>query len=552
MSPKEPSHMLADAALRRISRRSALGGLLATSALAAPASNEPPARGGARIDAAAYGVRADGSTNDAPALLRAAAALTDDSVLTLPTGVIALGSPGWSGIALRRLRNVRIQGNGAVLKWLAVPRQALGPCGPAALLLQECPGARVSDLELDGNGIACIGLGLDSCESCTISLVEAYAHGDGGRPGGMGQLASCRGVGNSWVSCVARDSTPGSQFRGFYLGNANRGWGETDLRIEGCSARNNDATGFAIGAVRLTCSASTSVGNAGAGFISGTAPGSPSIDHVFVGNLAQRNGFHGWQTNVYGPPAERIVLSGNNFSFNAFCGALCHLGSHVSISDNVLAYNGERTGAGAIELSRSNNVIVSSNLVQGDSTHGICIKTAFPGNTLHRIIIANNRFTGSSSNTIWLDAVDGASILQGLLFSGNIVDGGSCGLSFAAAEGARIDDVIIADNIVDGASDAGYRFSAAAPGQLATMRLNGNAGARAQFGPNGTPGTELNNAWNPAQGRGLAPPRQGEWRRGAMLYNAEPVPGAPLGWICTADGTPGTWSSFGLIGGSQT
>ncbi len=550
MSPKEPSYTRADAALRRISRRSALGGLLSTSALAAAVPGEPPVQRSARVDAAAHGVVADGSTDDAPALLRAVAALTDDSVLTLPGGVIALGSPGWPGIALRRLRNVRIQGSGTILKWLAVPRQALGPFGPTGLLLQECQGAHVSDLELDGNGISCIGLGLETCESCTISLVEAYAHG--GRPGGLGQLASCRGVGNRWLGCVARDSTPGSQFRGFYLGNANRGWGETDLRIEGCSARNNDATGFAIGAVRLTCSASTSLGNAGAGFISATAPGSPSVDHVFIGNLAQRNRFHGWQTNVYGPPAERIVLSGNNFSYNAFCGALCHQGSGVSISDNVLAYNGEPTGAGAIEISRSNNVIVSSNLVQGDATHGICIKTAFPANTLQRIIIANNRFTGSGSNTIWLDALDGATTLQGLRFSGNIINGGRCGLSLAAAAGARLEELTIADNIVDGAADASYRFSAAAAGQLAALRLTGNAGARPQFGPNGTPGTELNNAWNPAQGRGLAPPHQGEWRRGAILYNAEPAVGAPLGWICTADGTPGAWSSFGLIGGSPT
>jgi hypothetical protein len=289
MSPKGPSDTFADAALRRISRRSALGGLLATGALAAPGPNEPPAPRRARIDAAAHGVRADGSTDDAPALQRAVAALTDDSVLSLPTGVIALGSPGWSGIALERLRNVHIEGNGAVLKWLAAPRQALGPFGPTALILRECHGTRVCDLELDGNGVACIGLGLDSCESCTIRLVEAYAHG--APPGGLGQLASCRGVGNRWLGCIARDSTPGSQFRGFYLGNANPGWGETDLRIEGCSARNNDATGFAIGAVRLTCNASTAVGNGGAGFISGTAPGSPSIDHVFVGNLAQRNRF---------------------------------------------------------------------------------------------------------------------------------------------------------------------------------------------------------------------------------------------------------------------
>jgi hypothetical protein len=538
-------HLLRDAGVPGMSRRIVLGGLVAASgSLAAIPPSEPQLRH--LVNAAEFGVQADGATDDAPALLRAVSALTDGSVLALPAGVIALGSPGWSGIALRRLRGISLQGNGAVLKWLAIPGQATGPFGKTGLLLHECHGAHISDLKIDGNGVNCIGLGLDTCKSCTVSDVEAYAHG-GNQVGGLGQLVSCRGIGNSWLHCTARDSIPGSQYRGFYLGNGNVGWGETDLRILGCSALSNDATGFAIGAVRLICTASTSTGNAGAGFISGTSAGSPSIDHLFVGNVAQRNGFHGWQTDVYGPNAERIVLSGNNFSHNTFCGALCHKGTEVSICDNILADNGAGTGSGAIEISQSNDVIVSNNHIRGDMAHGICIKTAFPGNELSRVSISNNRCTGSVSKTVWLDAIDASSALRSIVFSANIVDGGRHGLSLVAAAGAQIDDVIIADNIVDRTSDASYLFSTAVAGQSSKMRLTGNAGGRADIGPMVMPGADANNCWNVESGRALEPPRHGEWRRGAVVYNAAPSPGAPLGWVCTQPGTPGSWHGFGLI-----
>ena len=498
------------------------------------------------VNAIDFGVLADGSTDDAPALLRAVAALADGCALILPTGVIALGSSSWPGIALRRLRGIRIQGNGAVLKWLALPGQATGPFGRTGLLLHECHGVHIDDLKIDGNGVNCIGLGLDTCGSCTLSGVEAYGHG--AKPGGLGQLVSCRGIGNSWLNCIARDSVAGSEYRGFYLGNGNAGWGETDLRIHGCTASNNAATGFAIGAVRLICSASTSTGNAGAGFISGTSAGSSSVDHLFIGNLAQRNGFHGWQTDVYGPHAERIVLSGNNFSHNAFCGALCHKGSEVTICDNILADNGAPTGSGAIEISQSNDVIVSNNHIHGDMTHGICIKTAFPGNQLSGVIISNNRCTGSTSTTVWLDAIDASSVLQSIVFSGNVVEGGRLGLSLNAAAGARVDDVIIADNVIGRTSDASYVFSDAVPGQ-SKLRLLGNAGGRADIAPTVIPQADANNGWNTESGRALEPPRRGEWRRGAIIYNAAPSPGSPLGWVCTEAGMPGSWHGFGLIGG---
>ena len=38
-----------------------------------------------------------------------------------------------------------------------------------------------------------------------------------------------------------------------------------------------------------------------------------------------------------------------------------------------------------------------------------------------------------------------------------------------------------------------------------------------------------------------APPVAGTWAVGAKVWNSAPATGQPLGWVCTAPGTPGTW-----------
>ncbi len=531
------------------SRRRALTAILAAGAAAIPAragGAEKPA--GGLINASDFGVVADGVTDDAPALTRAAAAMKNGSLLLLPAGTVALGSPGWPGISLTRLEDIRIQGNATVLKWLSTPTQATGPFGPTGLRLLDCRNALICDVHINGNGVDCIGLGLDSCERCVVRGVQAFSHGAMGGSG-LGQLASCRGRDNTWLDCCSRDSTRGSQFRGFYLGNANSGWGEADLRIQGCSARNNDATGFAIGTAGLICHSSMAVNNAGAGFISGTAKGSGSTDHLFVGNVSRDNAFHGWQTDVYGPNAARVVLSGNNFSNNAHCGVFCHKGTDVVISSNVFINNGEKTGAGAVELSLSNNVTVAENLIIGDAIHGVCISAALHMNQVSDIIIVNNRCTGSSARTIWLEARESNSALIRITCSGNIMSGGTHGIYLGtSAQGATVDDVNVSNNIVSGASVAGFALVDHARGQSTNVRFIGNSGSQALVDSNGVPVANANNSWNSVVSHGTGVPDAGTWQRGAMIYNTAPSPGSPVGWVCTVGGTPGTWKGFGSIG----
>ena len=529
------------------SRRFAVGGLFAAGTSMLPIRGEGKEQRGHVVDASDHGVTADGVTDDAPALSQAIAAMNNGSMLVLPAGEVALGSPGWTGIAFRRLKGIRIQGNGTTLKWLSAPTQATSPFGATGLLLRDCHGASIAELRINGNGVNCIGLGLENCSSCVVREVEAFAHGSAGRSG-LGQLVSCKGSGNTWLSCIARDSTPGSQFRGFYLGNGNSGWGETDLRIQSCAANNNNATGFAIGADRLICMGSTADGNAGAGFISGTAKGSGSFDHLFVGNISRRNAFHGWQTDVYGPNAERIVLTGNDFSLNTHCGVYCHKGSNVSICGNVISGNGAPTGAGAVEISMSENVTVTDNLIEGDPVHGTCISTGFYANKITGLIIVNNHCKGFAGKTLWLEALDDSSALKAIVVSGNILRGGSHGIyAGCATRGARIEDLNISNNIVEAASVASYFISDATPGQSTGLRLAGNAGGRMQMHPNVIPAVDVNNEWNAVVGRGNAAPAGGEWQQGAIVYNSSPSPGSPVGWVCTSSGTPGIWRGFGTI-----
>lgn len=49
------------------------------------------------------------------------------------------------------------------------------------------------------------------------------------------------------------------------------------------------------------------------------------------------------------------------------------------------------------------------------------------------------------------------------------------------------------------------------------------------------------------KGYDTAAPTTGTWRVGDKVWNQSPTPGGYIGWVCTTEGTPGTWRGFGLI-----
>lgn len=46
---------------------------------------------------------------------------------------------------------------------------------------------------------------------------------------------------------------------------------------------------------------------------------------------------------------------------------------------------------------------------------------------------------------------------------------------------------------------------------------------------------------------GNAAPDAGSYKKGDIVWNSDPKPTGYVGWICTRDGTPGTWKPFGQI-----
>jgi hypothetical protein len=44
-----------------------------------------------------------------------------------------------------------------------------------------------------------------------------------------------------------------------------------------------------------------------------------------------------------------------------------------------------------------------------------------------------------------------------------------------------------------------------------------------------------------------AAPTTGTWSVGDIVYNSKPAPSSPIGWVCVAAGSPGTWKSFGEL-----
>jgi hypothetical protein len=525
------------------SRREAVGALLAGATL--PELSAVAAGAHKRIDATDFGVLADGTTDNAPALLRAIGALAPGAVLALPAGNIGVGSPGWSGLLLQGLEAVRIEGNGARLKWLSPPSLELPGFGTAGLKLKDCRGVQLADFSIDGNGFECMGIGLEGCSSCVMTKLQAFAHGRANPPSGSGQFVSVKGSANLWHQCVARDATPGSVVRGFYLGSANAGRGETDLRIEGCVASGNTATGFALEAVRLLCHGCVSENNRGAGFTSSTAKGSPSSDHVFQGNTSRGNLFHGWQTDVWGPNASRIVLQGNILCDNVHTGIYCHKGDDIAIVGNLISGNGRDTAEAGIAISMSNRLIISENIVQGDENHGLCIGLTHPANQINGLTVSNNQLRGSRAKTLSIEAGEG-SALHGIVLSGNLIQGGTHGICLNAAPGAVCTGINVHDNVVSGATEAAYWFAERLLQPLGRLRAAGNLERESEAA--GFKDSEAGNRSVGELTRALGPPATGSFERGSIIFNAAPAQGSPLGWVCVAGGSPGRWHVFGSVG----
>lgn len=85
-------------------------------------------------------------------------------------------------------------------------------------------------------------------------------------------------------------------------------------------------------------------------------------------------------------------------------------------------------------------------------------------------------------------------------------------------------------------------FTATAAGQVITWA--NPHGFKQGTGPNGMPVLTMG---GPTVTWESAPPANGTWSRGSIVFSLAATAGGKVGWVCVAGGTPGTWKPFGVI-----
>lgn len=242
---------------------------------------------------------------------------------------------------------------------------------------------------------------------------------------------------------------------------------------------------------------------------------------------------------------------------------------NVTITSNRIRYIGYNSATAAqvgIILRCSDYSIVADNRIEEVKRRGILIEASrycsVSGNVIemkagadptynHGIQLAPRDGSGCSFNSIRGNVIV-APLRHGIYMSsasteskhntitGNIVrSAGSIALRLEAGCSFNL----FSDNVLEGAYDLEY-YAGASSNSFANNRLvSGNVA--------GAPDQSNGVAYLEANGRrhsiGTAAPVAGAWKRGDIVYNTVPVSGGYAGWICTAGGTPGTWSPFGAI-----
>lgn len=184
---------------------------------------------------------------------------------------------------------------------------------PALIYLQNCKDCHIKGKALiNGNGYNSSAVGLADRTDCDVEHLIAS-----GCNIGFGQFFSVGSTRSAWRFCHALNGQ--GTARGFWLGGSQSRWGDTDVEVTGCRAIGNPATGIAIGgAYGARIIGNTSTDNAGAGISSAsTGGGAVSYFHTVVGNDCRRNGFWGWQSDVWdGTQLYSTTVSGNLFDGN--------------------------------------------------------------------------------------------------------------------------------------------------------------------------------------------------------------------------------------------
>lgn len=163
--------------------------------------------------------------------------------------------------------------------------------------------------------------------------------------------------------------------------------------------------------------------------------------------------------------------------------------------------------------------------------------------TRTRSLVAANTVERCGSHGIYVENQDGASIV-----GNTVVASDRSAICVGTARGVQVlSNVVIDPDAAATGSQAGLHLINGAANVVAIGNRIESRAATPYVPSVIDQSTGGGNSVETQQRRGLAPPSSGLWARGDVVWNAEPWPGAPLGWVCTSAGTPGVWSVFGRI-----
>jgi parallel beta-helix repeat protein len=513
------------------------------------------------FDVKAFGAKGDGSTDDTAAI-QAAATAAQNATLFFPPGTYVCA-------------NVQLPGN-------------ITLTGDAAIKLKPLPSLDFSPIfALTASDVRVDGLTFDGNRSNQPS--DGFSDSWAGGPNGTGKsnraaffatatgtrlvIENCEFVQfyagsialRNWSQVTVRNCLFQScNFEGvvFNLGNTTQ---TRELKVLGCVFK-NIASGDAT--VNANCIVAT---NAAGIDIENT--NADNFERTFVklenctdcnvsGNKVGNNTKAGFSVIQAQASGQRITIAGNilagvqkgiQISSGAF--------SDVHIAGNTITSVASSSGSpDGILIEEATNAIVANNILNSVQRHGIylldCVNAAITGNVVastaavngnailvslsagvngRTYVLANNVLNGKQDTNTGIVSIDGPGTYQALTIANNALRGRSATNSRGiwSSSSAVFTNAIVSHNVL--ASDCAIEMYPAAGSVLQAI---GNMASRV-VSPAG--------AYARIVGVGSSAPSTGDYYVGDIFLHSAPAAGGHIGWVCTADGNPGTWKTYAAI-----